>query len=143
MDLSIVTIHLNDFDGLRDTHRSLQRILTAQQVNWIVIDGESSIQTEDQKKCIDHVRSIAGYFLFEPDTGIYDAMNKGVRQASGDYILFLNAGDELHPDFDIDMIKNLAAKTQTGMIWGRCHAKYLVYCIPPVLPCSLVGAAVY
>ena len=124
MNLSIVTVHLNDFDGLRDTHRSLQRLLSDQQVNWIVIDGESSIQTENQKECMDRVSSIAGYFVSEPDNGIYDAMNKGVRQASGDYVLFLNAGDELHPDLDLNMITSLASKTQAGMIWGRCQERY-------------------
>ena len=124
MDFSIVTVHLNDFDGLRDTHRSLQSLLVDQQVNWIVIDGKSAFQTEEQKECSDRVRSVADYFVSEPDNGIYDAMNKGVRQADGDYVLFLNAGDELHPDFDLNMINSLAAKTRAGMIWGRCQERY-------------------
>ena len=124
MDVSIVTVHLNDFDGLSATHRSLHRLLADQQLDWIVIDGESSIQTEDQKDCIDRVRSVADYFVSESDNGIYDAMNKGVSHATGDYLLFLNAGDELHPDFDLNMITRLAAKTRVGMIWGRSQERY-------------------
>lgn len=124
MDISIITVHLNDFDGLIRTHRSLQQLLAEQQVTWLVIDGGSQVETEDQKKCFDLVRSAADNFISEPDNGIYDAMNKGTSLATADYVLYLNAGDELHPDFRLDSLFELIGKKRPQMIWGRCLVRY-------------------
>jgi putative colanic acid biosynthesis glycosyltransferase len=124
MDISIVTIHLNDFDGLSSTYRSLERLLSKPQVSWLVVDGDSHVESMDQKRCFDLVSSTADFFVSEPDNGIYDAMNKGAIQATGDYVLFLNAGDELHPDFDLEAVNQVATKSEPGMIWGRCHERY-------------------
>lgn len=124
MDISIVTIHLNDFGGLIRTYRSLQKLLVDQQISWIVIDGGSRLESEDQRECFDIVRPVANFFISEQDNGIYDAMNKGVEQANGDYVLFLNAGDELHPDFKLEGIKDLATNALPDMIWGRCLERY-------------------
>jgi putative colanic acid biosynthesis glycosyltransferase len=124
MDLSIVTIHLNDFDGLLRTYHSLQKLLARQQVSWVVIDGDSRVKTEDQKKCFDLVRSAAAFFISEPDNGIYDAMNKGTKLATADYVLYLNAGDELHPDFAFENLLQTNEKRPAEMIWGRCLVRY-------------------
>jgi len=84
--LSIITVVRNDPDGLERTSRSIQE--QGADIEWIVIDGAS---TDDTLDCLDeHAPSI---LVSERDRGIYDAMNKGMRAASGDWITFLNAGD--------------------------------------------------
>lgn len=89
--LSIVTVVLNDLHGLNRTAESL-----ASQVygdwEWIVVDGKSGPPNEVDPTDLTPVPSI---FISEPDDGIYDAMNKGWKAASGEWVLFLNAGDVL------------------------------------------------
>jgi putative colanic acid biosynthesis glycosyltransferase len=124
MDVSIVTVHLNDFDGLNSTYHSLRRLLVSRQINWLVIDGGSEVTTEEQGKCFDLIKSEADIFISEPDSGIYDAMNKGTRLASSDYVLYLNAGDELHPDFELEKLIQMIKFNQPVMIWGCCFVQY-------------------
>ena len=98
MRLSIITINRNNADGLR---RTLESTFDAQSGfdDWeqIVVDGAStdgSVAVLDKWKDSPHL----GWHVSEPDTGIYNAMNKGASPARGDYLLFLNSGDELLPD---------------------------------------------
>lgn len=122
MKLSIVTIHLNVPNGLRTTFESLRQFLQEIDTEWIVIDGGSKQQGIDD--IFEQVKTFANHFSSEPDEGIYDAMNKGVRQATGEYVLFLNAGDELHQDFKPEQLRNLITETRPDMIWGRCQERY-------------------
>ena len=70
-------------------------------IEYIVIDGGS---TDGSKEYIEeHSQSLA-YWVSEPDKGIYNAMNKGIDQATGEYLLFLNSGDWL---VDKDAIKEI------------------------------------
>lgn len=124
MNISIITVHMDDFDGLERTFQSLKSLLTRSWVRWVVIDGGSRVSTDDHKACLENIRSAAAFFSSEPDSGIYDAMNKGSREANGDYVLYLNAGDELHPDFDPGVLSNLVADTRPDMIWGHCQQRY-------------------
>lgn len=89
MRFSIITVTRNHLAGLEATARSLndQRF---RDFEWIVIDGASTDGTIDFLKRHPHTDWIS-----EPDGGIYDAMNKGIDRAGGDYLLFLNAGDVL------------------------------------------------
>jgi len=121
--LSIITIHLNNFQGLARTLRSLSEVSFSPSVEWVVIDG-GSLKNHDQNGIINQVRSLAHSFSSEPDDGIYDAMNKGTRLASGDYVLYLNAGDELHPDFDPEELDNMVSEFYPEMIWGNCDVHY-------------------
>jgi putative colanic acid biosynthesis glycosyltransferase len=114
-DLTIITIHLNDYDGLLRTLQSLRPILGEGNVEWNVIDGGSERHDGD---ILEQVASVADKLISETDHGIYDAMNKGVRIAAGDYVLFLNAGDELHSDFDPARIFREAQLHRSEMIWG-------------------------
>lgn len=84
--LSIVTVVRNDPDGLERTGRSIQD--QGADVEWIVIDGASTDGTLDRL-----VGLTPSVQLSESDRGIYDAMNKGMRRATGEWITFLNAGD--------------------------------------------------
>ena len=91
MKLSIITINWNNAEGLKKTIESvvLQKNLDFE---YIIIDGES---TDGSIEIIKQYENSITYWKSEPDSGIYNAMNKGIKQAQGDYCLFLNSGDFL------------------------------------------------
>lgn len=91
---SIITVTYNAERVLEDT---IQSIMTQSYKNleYIVVDGGS---TDGTLALIEKYREHITTVVSEPDHGLYDAMNKGIRLATGDYLCFLNAGDELHED---------------------------------------------
>lgn len=89
--LSIITINFNDKKGLEKTMKSVVA-QTSTDFEYIVIDGGSTDGSLDLIKEYAHKIS---YWVSEPDTGIYNAMNKGISRASGEYCQFLNSGDYL------------------------------------------------
>lgn len=91
--LSIITVCYNNLEGLLRTCNSVVEQTVRSQFEWIVIDGAS---TDGTPKWLTEHDAEIDRWISEPDTGIYNAMNKGVRIASGDYMLFLNSGDELN-----------------------------------------------
>jgi len=93
MRLSIITINYNNVDGLQTTINSVICQNSRQEFEYLVIDGASS---DGSKELINSLRGKIDVAISEPDHGIYNAMNKGVKHASGDYCLFLNSGDSLH-----------------------------------------------
>ncbi len=117
--LSIITVHLNNFDGLKKTLNSLGSLLECKQVQWVVVDGRSSPLNERHRLVFDSVRESADALISEPDAGIYDAMNKGTNEALGDYLLYLNAGDELHSDFNFAAISRDLDEKKPVMLWGH------------------------
>ncbi|MGL5318547.1 MAG: glycosyltransferase [Bacteroidales bacterium] len=89
MILSIVTINKDNKEGLQQTLESLKN-QTSKEVELIVIDGNSKDGSLD---VIQTYSSIINRYISEEDSGIYNAMNKGIQLACGEYIYFLNAGD--------------------------------------------------
>ena len=94
MKLSIITINRNNCAGLSRTMDSVIR-QTSKDFEWILIDGAS---TDGSLELIRHNEQYLSYWISEPDNGIYNAMNKGLQQAHGEYCLFLNSGDWLAQD---------------------------------------------
>lgn len=92
MTLSIITINFNNKDGLQKTINSVIQ-QSFKDYEWIIIDGGSSDGSEDVIKTY---QSHFSFWCSEPDKGIYNAINKGLLHASGDYIQFLNSGDWLY-----------------------------------------------
>lgn len=92
MKLSIITVNLNNKDGLQKTIDSVIS-QTFKDFEWIVIDGGS---TDGSKELIEKYSDYISYWVSEPDKGIYNAMNKGIRIAKGEYLEFLNSGDILY-----------------------------------------------
>lgn len=91
MKISIVTVVFNDLEGFRRTLASVvEQRKYYPNIEFVVIDGGSVDGTE---QCIIENVSLLDYWVSEPDLGIYDAMNKGIRAATGEGLLFLNAGD--------------------------------------------------
>lgn len=110
--ISLITVTYNAADVLPPTLDSMFG-QDYPAIEHIVVDGASTDNTVELAK--DYMeRSFASdnghevRLLVEPDNGIYDAMNKGLRMATGDYVCFLNAGDSLH---DADTIGTLVRNT--------------------------------
>lgn len=87
--ISVVTVTFNALPLLKKTMQSVES-QDYENIEYLIVDGASSDGTADYLEKYDG-RNIK--FVSEPDGGIYDAMNKGIRMASGDYCIFMNAGD--------------------------------------------------
>lgn len=98
MLISIITINYNNLEGLKRTVKSVLS-QTSHQIEYLIIDGDS---TDGSKAFIEECQDKLAYWVSEPDHGVYDAMNKGIDHASGDYLLFLNSGDWLFDDLVIE-----------------------------------------
>lgn len=91
---SIITVTYNAAKVLEDTIQSIVT-QTYKNLEYIIVDGGSTDETLDIiHKYQEHITTV----ISEPDQGLYDAMNKGIKLATGDYLCFLNAGDGLHED---------------------------------------------
>ena len=87
--LSIITVNLNNLEGLKRTYESVV-CQTFTDYEWIVIDGGS---TDGSREFIEQHQDKFAYWCSEPDKGIYNAMNKGIVRAKGEYLNFMNSGD--------------------------------------------------
>lgn len=99
--LSIITINLNNASGLNRTIDSVMN-QTSRDFEYIIVDGASSDSScqviQDKGIVINGLLMFNGIIvtcISEPDTGIYNAMNKGIQIATGEYVQFLNSGDQL------------------------------------------------
>lgn len=80
--------------GLARTASSLAAISNSNGIEWVIVDGCGG-EALHELECVAALSSIGRVdVISEPDHGIYDAMNKGMRRAAGDHVWFLNAGDE-------------------------------------------------
>src|SRR5574344_2100600 len=99
---SIITITYNAAQHLSRTTESVMR-QTYPNIEHIIIDGASTDNTltlakEYMERSYTAMNGHEVRIVCEPDNGLYDAMNKGLRLATGDYVCFLNAGDCFHED---------------------------------------------
>jgi putative colanic acid biosynthesis glycosyltransferase len=108
--VSIVTVVLNNRGGLISTEKSI-RTQTSHSYQWIVVDGGS---TDGSLGVVENSRAEDVKWISEADSGIYDAMNKGVEMASGKYALFLNAGDSLSNQLVIENIVRYCEHSHKG-----------------------------
>jgi len=119
LKISVVTVC---FNAVKDIERTMLSVLnqTYPNIEYIVIDGGSTDGTMDIiRKYADRL----AYWVSEPDRGIYDAMNKGILAATGDYINFMNAGDSFHNEIVIkDVISQI--KSDTIIAYGDWCVKY-------------------
>ena len=105
--LSIITINYNNRDGLRKTIESVVA-QTTHDFEYIIIDGGS---TDGSVDVIKEYADRIDYWVSEPDKGIYNAMNKGVAVAHGEYCQFLNSGDWLYNETVTQAFLNLTEYT--------------------------------
>ena len=141
MKLSIITINRNNAAGLRKTMESVFA-QTCKEIEYIIVDGAStdnSVEIIREMSAslndgMSHDESlndgIAFKWVTEPDTGIYNAMNKGIRMSQGEYSLMLNSGDCLA---DTDVVERILPELQgADLIQGSMYlqtkdAKHLDY----------------
>ena len=128
MKLSIITINYNNADGLRKTLVSVVA-QTYPDIEHIVIDGGSTDGSVEVIK--DYVnqfkiddRRLKIDWVSEKDNGIYHAMNKGIRKASGEYIQILNSGDKLAaPDVTERMVAAVEKAEYPELLYGNMIKK--------------------
>jgi glycosyltransferase involved in cell wall biosynthesis len=92
--ISVITINYNDKEGLKKTIDSVVN-QSFKDFEFIIIDGGSN---DGSVSIIEENKDEISYWVSEPDSGIYNAMNKGIKVATGEYLLFLNSGDWLYAD---------------------------------------------
>ena len=124
MKLSLITINRNNVAGLEKTLQSVAD-QTFKEFEYIVIDGASTEGSVEVIKkyefCFAHLKWVS-----ESDSGIYNAMNKGLRMASGEYIQILNSGDGLAaPDVTEKMLDELEKAGNPSILYGN-----MVKCFP-------------
>lgn len=126
MKLSIITVNYNNREGLRKTIESVIH-QTWTDYEYIIIDGGS---TDGSRELIEQYQDLLAYWCSEPDKGIYNAMNKGVQHAHGEYVNFMNSGDCFYENDTLDKVfrEGLAADILSGQVeslqYGTLIHKY-------------------
>ena len=126
MKVSIVTITWNAARTLQRTLDSVRQQTYANIEHWI-IDGAS---TDDTLLIAQHYQQDSRHDVkiqSEPDKGLYDAMNKGLQKATGDYIVFLNAGDTLYAPDTIATVVHAALTHHPSAIKHQTSAPAVIY----------------
>lgn len=113
--ISVITVVYNGEKGLENTMLS---ILNQNYINieYIIVDGGSTDSTKD---IIRKYEEKISYWVSEPDMGIYDAMNKGVKLSQGEWIIFMNSGDIFNNKEVILQIFSSHIDTMTHIIYGN------------------------
>jgi glycosyltransferase involved in cell wall biosynthesis len=108
--LSVITIVYNN---VRDIERTMLSVLnqTHNNIEYIIVDGLSNDGT---LQIIEKYKNRVSKFISEKDNGIYEAMNKGMAMATGDYVIFMNSGDEF---YDAGTVKHVFATTADADIY--------------------------
>lgn len=122
MSLSIITINYNNAQGLEKTLNSVLS-QTNTQVEHVIVDGASidnAVEVIQQYEKDATARGIKVVWVSEKDKGIYNAMNKGIKMASGEYIQILNSGDCLASETVVnDMLVALKEKEYPEILYGN------------------------
>ncbi len=110
--LSIITINYNNCDGLKKTIESVIE-QTYTDYEYIIIDGGS---TDGSVEIIKEYADKINYWISEPDKGIFNAMNKGILKATGEYCNFMNSGDSFHTN---DVIEKIIPQLDKDIVVGK------------------------
>lgn len=115
MKISIITVSYN---SEKTIERTIQSVLSqkCREIEYIIIDGKS---TDGTMSVVDKYRDRISHIVNEKDNGIYDAMNKGITLAGGEWVLFLNSDDYLCSESVVDNIVSVL-----NSIDGSVHIVY-------------------
>jgi len=102
MKVSIITVNLNNLEGLKATVSSVIN-QDYENIEYIIIDGDSN---DGSKAFIEEHKDRFRYSVSEKDKGVYDAMNKGIKAATGDYLFFLNSGDTFYSNTILNKLRD-------------------------------------
>ncbi|MEM9214752.1 MAG: glycosyltransferase family 2 protein [Cyanobacteria bacterium P01_F01_bin.150] len=121
MKISIITVCRNAEDFIETAIKSVVD-QTFPNTEYIVVDGNS---TDGTKEIIQKYAHRISCFISEPDGGIYEAMNKGIRYAAGDFIGFLNADDYLQDERAIEDAASFLSQHPTcDFLYGNLEVRY-------------------
>lgn len=115
LKLSIITINYNNLDGLKRTVESIVN-QTWQEFEYIVIDGGS---TDGSAAYIASQSENIDYWVSEPDKGIYNAMNKGITKANGEYLVFMNSGDSYLSPNTLQLCQTVFGNFKADVYYGQ------------------------
>lgn len=122
MKITIITVCLNAAETIDDCLLSVAE-QSYPNIEHIVIDGRSSDGTLSRVRRFSHVSKLVS----EPDRGLYDAMNKGLKQATGEYVLFLNADDRLYNSAAIaETVSEINLKPGADIYYGSLEVRPLL-----------------
>src|SRR5262245_61524112 len=114
MRFSIITVTYNNLRGLQSTLESIPPDAPGL-FEWIVIDGASS---DGSAEFLRGLKRESLKFVSEPDSGIFDAMNKGIARAQGEYCIFMNAGDRFYESGTIGQVDEAIAGKSPDLAFG-------------------------
>ena len=124
MKISIITINYNNAEGLRQTLESI-KVQSYKNYELLLIDGNSTDNS------IEVIKEYGYKYVSEPDNGPFDAMNKGIKKATGDYCIFMNSGDSFHNE---TVLKSFVELQPTKDIYTGIAAEHLNGKIIGILP---------
>ena len=114
MKISVITVSFNSAKTIEKTIHSVMS-QTYGDVEHIIVDGDSTDQTHD---ILENYKNQIDKIVIEKDNGIYDAMNKGVKLATGDYIFFLNSDDVFNDEKVLEEFAAKMVKTNKELYYG-------------------------
>lgn len=131
--ISVVTVCYNAKNDIEDTIKSVLENKNRSYIEYIIVDGGSNDGTLD---IIYKYQNDIDVIISEPDRGVYDAMNKGIKASSGDWILNMNAGDVLY-DLPIEKLEKAlslplcalvgAVKTENGICYPKLDMTFKIH----------------
>jgi len=110
--ISVITVCYNDAENLCKTLASMSSQTARRDIEHIVIDGGS----KDETKALLEGNKEIDKWISEADKGLYDAMNKGIAMASGEYLWFMNAGDVFYSDNTVESL--IVELNQSDIVYG-------------------------
>lgn len=115
MKVSVITV---SFNAEKTIESSIKSVLTQAypDIEYIIIDGAS---TDGTVGILEKYRDKIHYFLSEPDSGIFNAMNKGIKAATGDILYFLNANDYIFDENVISDVTEFFTKNRADIVFGN------------------------
>lgn len=118
VNISVISITYNNLEGLKKTLQSYL-LLDRTDTELVVVDGNSTDGTSDYLKNLPAQKSIR--YISEKDKGIYDAMNKGIALAGGEWVIFMNAGDCFYSPGSLNAV---SFRDEYDVLYGNCEVHY-------------------
>jgi glycosyltransferase involved in cell wall biosynthesis len=126
MKLSVVTLNLNNLQGLKKTFNSIINLIGNSKVVFevIIVEGGS---TDGSQEYINENSKYISQVIIDKHQGIYSAMNDGIDASTGDYLIFMNSGDYFHSTFNVDdFFKNRTADILFGKAINKVGKKEFI-----------------